>query len=99
MNVIRIASLGALMLALAACTSMYPCGQDEAPETVTTLVEQNRFDAMEPGAPDESVPAYADPSLDALRSPTLSRFRSEAEFLDWLKAVRAAAKARGVYSW
>jgi hypothetical protein len=99
MNVIRIASLGALMLALAACTSMYPWGHDEAPETVTTLVEQNRFDAMEPGAPDESVPAYADPSLDALRSPTLSRFRSEAEFLDWLKAVRAAAKARGVYSW
>lgn len=59
----------------------------------------NRFANIELAAPDTSVPAFADPALDPLRSATLSRFTSEQEFLDWLRAVRAAAKQRGVYSW
>ncbi len=99
MKAIYAASLGALMMGLSACASMYPWGQDGEAEGLATPASVNRFESMTPGEPDMDLPAYADPSLDTLRAPALTRFSGEAEFLDWLKAVRAAADARGVYSW
>ncbi|MEQ9506095.1 MAG: beta-propeller domain-containing protein [Hyphomonas sp.] len=100
MRLIRTASLGALMMTAAACSSSVPV----PPETETaTLVEAappvNRFEGIQLAEANEAVPVYADTSLDPLRSATLSRFTSEKEFLDWLKATREAAERRGVYSW
>jgi len=96
------ASAAALMMALAACSSL----PSPAPETDQTgeasLVAAstvNRFKDVKPGDANLLLPAYSDPALDGLRSTSLSRFNNEAEFLDWLKAVREAAKARGIYSW
>src|SRR3990167_7771906 len=97
------AGLGALMLSTAACSSLRPWTQE--PEAADLLAAEtgkapvNRFAGIEIAKPDKTVPAYADATLDPLRAPTLTHFGSEAEFLDWLKATRAAAQERGVYSW
>lgn len=102
MRYIYAAGLGALMMTTAACSSMLPWPREPeaASLTQTTPVSAvNRFAGMELSTPDKAVPAYADPALAPLRATTLTRFNSEAEFLDWLKVTRAAAKARGVYSW
>jgi len=100
MKRIRVASLAALMMTTAACSSLRPwTGEPDAAALAEAAPPVNRFAKLELAAPDQSVPAYADPALDPLRSATLSRFTSEQEFLDWLKAVRGAAKERGVYSW
>lgn len=100
MKTIHAASLGALMMALSACTSMYPWGQDVEPATLAApAAAVNRFADIETSKPDRTLPAYADPSLDALRAPTLTRFSGEAEFISWLTLVRDAATQRGVHSW
>ncbi|MFN4023963.1 MAG: beta-propeller domain-containing protein [Hyphomonas sp.] len=59
----------------------------------------NRFAGIKLPEQNEALPVYADPALDALRSPVLAKFRSEEEFLSWLKAVREASAARGVHWW
>lgn len=100
MKRIHAASLAALVMATAACSSLKPwTSEPDADTLAATAPAVNRFESIELAPPDKSVPAYADPSLDPLRSATLSRFTSEREFLDWLTAVRAASKARGVFSW
>jgi len=48
-------------------------------------------DAAGPLAP------YEDPALDALVSKRMETFRDEAEFIQYLKDVKAAAKARGAW--
>lgn len=95
------ASAAALMMSLTACNSLKPWTQEPEVKTEASLAAApvNRFKDFKVAEADLSRPAYADPALDGLRSPSLARFNSEAEFLDWLKAVREAAKARGVYSW
>ncbi|MBI1253187.1 MAG: hypothetical protein GC196_02425 [Hyphomonas sp.] len=99
MKLMHAASLAALMITASACSSLRPWpSEPEAQAFAQAAPPVNRFANIELAAPDESVPAYADPALDPLRAPTLSRFTSEEEFLDWLKAVRRAAKQRGVYS-
>jgi len=99
MKFLHAASLGALMMTTAACSTLAKPAAGTGPDTPVEAVSPNRFADLEIGEPDGSVPAYADASLDALRAPSLTRFTSEAEFLDWMKATRAGAKARGVYSW
>ncbi|WP_291195505.1 beta-propeller domain-containing protein [Hyphomonas sp.] len=100
MKLMHAASLAALMITATACSSLRPWpSEPEAEAFADAAPPVNRFANIELAAPDKSVPAYADPALDPLRSATLSRFTSEQEFLDWLKAVRGAAKQRGVYSW
>jgi hypothetical protein len=96
------ASAAALMMSLTACNTLRPWTQEPEAGTEASLAAAasvNRFKDFSVAEADLSRPAYADPSLDGLRSASLSRFNSEAEFLDWLKAVREAGKARGVYSW
>jgi hypothetical protein len=95
-------SAAALMMSLTACNTLRPWTQEPEAGTEASLAAVapvNRFKDFSVAEADLSRPAYADPSLDGLRSASLSRFNSEAEFLDWLKAVREAAKARGVHSW
>ncbi|MBK8197122.1 MAG: beta-propeller domain-containing protein [Acidobacteria bacterium] len=103
MKKIHAAGLGALLLTAAACTSLRPWAQEpEADALVAAPAADktvNRFASIQIPEQEEYLPGYADPALDALRAPTLTRFNSEAEFLDWLKAVREAAKARNIYSW
>lgn len=101
MKRIHAVSLAALMMVASACTT--PAGETAGagPDTLVAAAAApvNRFADLTLAEPDRSVPAYADASLDPLRATTLTRFNSEAEFLSWLTQVRAAAKARGVYSW
>ena len=100
MKLMHAASLAALMITASACSSLRPWqSEPEAEAFAQAAPPVNRFANIELAAPDKSVPAYADPALDRLRSATLSRFTGEQEFLDWLKAVRGAAKQRGVYAW
>lgn len=100
MKLMHAASLAALMITASACSSLRPWqSEPEAEAFAQAAPPVNRFANIELAAPDKSVPAYGDPALDRLRSATLSRFTSEQELLDWLKAVRGAAKQRGVYAW
>ncbi|MBU3919515.1 beta-propeller domain-containing protein [Hyphomonas sp.] len=99
MRLVHAASLAALMMALTACTSLYPWVHEPQAETLVETAPVNRFESVELADAQTRVPAYADPALNPLRSATLTRFRSEKEFLDWLTLARAAAKARGVYGW
>lgn len=97
-------SLAVLVMAVSGCASWRPWPQEPAAEEATLVEVQaapkgNRFADLKLAAPDMSVPAYADASLDPLRSTTLDRFRSEEEFLTWLKLVREASEARGAWWW
>lgn len=60
--------------------------------------DESRFAGLVAELPESQPPIYDDPALDMLRSPSLSRFRSEQEFLEWLKLTRKMAEARRV-SW
>jgi hypothetical protein len=97
MKRIHAASLGALMMAATACSSLLPWPSE--PDAQLAGTPPSRFANVTLAEPDLKVAAYDDTSLDVLRSRELKRFASEAEFMDWLKQVRAAADARGVYSW
>ncbi|MGA1342874.1 MAG: beta-propeller domain-containing protein [Hyphomonas sp.] len=95
-------STAALMMSLTACSSLSPWTPTPEVKTEALLIAPrpvSRFEDFKVADADLSRPAYADPALDGLRSAALSRFNSEQEFLDWLKAVREAGQARGVYSW
>lgn len=58
--------------------------------------DENRFAGLSFERPQDRPAAFDDPMLDVLRSPSLARFRSEEEFLDWLRLTREAAQMRGV---
>ena len=95
--------LGALMIALSACSSWKPWAKEaEAPAvSPLSLAPQrlNRFADVTIPAREGDTPAFEDATLDALRARTLTQFDNEEEFLTWLKLTREAARERGVYSW
>jgi hypothetical protein len=95
--------LGALMIALSACSSWKPWAKEaEAPAvSPLSLAPQrlNRFADVTIPAREGDTPAFDDATLDALRARTLTQFDNEEEFLTWLKLTRDAARERGVYSW
>ncbi|PKP81023.1 MAG: hypothetical protein CVT79_12145 [Alphaproteobacteria bacterium HGW-Alphaproteobacteria-18] len=90
--------LGLPLIALAVCGCAYfqPSQQllPDLPEPPEPL--DNRFAGFEVPEQDRRLAAFEDPALDGLRSAALSRFRTEEEFKDWLKATYAAAEARGI---
>lgn len=57
---------------------------------------QNRYADFKLPEQDETLAAFEDPALAGLRSTSLSKFRSEEEFKDWIRATRQAANARGI---
>lgn len=92
----RYIGLPLIALAVAGCGYSQP-GQPVLPDLPEPPAPiENRFADFEVAEQDESLSAFEDPALDGLRSASLSRFRSEAEFKDWLKAARAAAEERGI---
>ena len=103
MNLKHAAGLGAMMIALTACSSWKPWAKEAEAPTVSPLSlvapKVNRFADVTIPAPEGEAPVFDDAALDALRSRTLTRFNTEEEFLSWLKLTRDAASERGVYSW
>ncbi|ABI76325.1 putative lipoprotein [Hyphomonas neptunium ATCC 15444] len=92
---IRFFGLPLIALVACACTYSQPTALvPDVPEPPAPL--ENRFDGYAVPEQDESLAVFEDPALEGLRSPALSRFRTEAEFADWLKATRAASEARGI---
>ncbi len=89
--------LGLPLLALVACG----CTYSQAPQNFMDIPEppaplENRYAGFEVPEQEKTRAVFDDPALDGLRSESLSKFRSEEEFKDWLKAIRAASDARGL---
>ncbi|MFN7054580.1 beta-propeller domain-containing protein [Hyphomonas sp.] len=87
--------LSLMALLMAGCASVEAPPGEEETGPVNRFAE---FAGTEQTRDGVSPAVYEDPALDYLRSPELSRFTSEAEFRDWLIAVRKEADRRSLAS-
>lgn len=92
----RTYGLSLVALVLAGCSNVHTGRQIDLPEPPPAQ-PINRFAGFGVAEQDRGLSVFEDPALDGLRSTSLSRFRSEEEFAGWLKALRAAGEARGIY--
>lgn len=89
--------IGLPLVALVACGCTYSQPRQsfvDVPEPPAPF--ESRYAGFELQAQDETLAVFEDPVLDGLRDTSLSKFRSEEEFKDWIKATRAAADARDI---
>ena len=91
----RYLGLPLVALAVSGCAYFLP-RQTFVDPPEPPAADQNRFAGFEVPEQDEALAAFEDPALSGLRSTSLSKFRSEEEFKDWMRATREAAEARGI---